>query len=319
MGDEANARSGAQQSIGTGAPALSVAASIPELPKPQGGAGSHELAIDSNDPDVLRQHLARARERLTFYESFDRIIGENIRRSGELMLETIALREEAQERERLTAQREAERDAARTAEQERYRALIGGLIAEADRAHDELTALRTRLADALSAITDRGEPETASDAGHQTEPPSPDAQREMGPSPDPETATPATAGAVSSSEQSHPESENRALAAEPDTGTNSASGGKNERASDGAPRTFDILVQGVPRAAVALSLQRYLNALPDISAVETREFAEGILRLTVTTTNQAGLADSDLAGWSDGGALVRRGEAANVLELTLEA
>ncbi|MGB3306822.1 MAG: hypothetical protein WBA63_11605 [Thermomicrobiales bacterium] len=312
MGEVANGQSGAQQSMGTGSPAQSASVSIPELPKPQGGAGSHELAIDSNDPDVLRQHLARARERLTFYESFDRIIGENIRRSGELMLETIALREEAQERERVTAQREAERDAVRAAEQERYRALFSGLIAEADRAQAELTALRSRLADALSSITG-GAPETASETDLQPDFAAPETLAEAEPSSVMDTTVPATAA---SGEQSRPESE--APIPAPETGADAPDAMRDEPAGDGAPRTLDILVQGVPRAAVALSLQRYLITLAYISAVETREFAEGILRLTVTTTNHTGLADADLRAWPDGGTLVRRGETANVLELTLE-
>jgi hypothetical protein len=61
----------------------------------RGGAGSHELVTDSTDPADLRALLERARERLSFYEGFDRLIGENIRRSGELMLETLTLREQA--------------------------------------------------------------------------------------------------------------------------------------------------------------------------------------------------------------------------------
>ena len=312
MGEEAIGQSGAQQSMGTGSPTQSASVSIPGLPKPQGGAGSHELAIDSNDPDVLRQHLARARERLAFYESFDRIIGENIRRSGELMLETIALREEAQERERLTAQLEAERAAARIAEQERYRALFSGLIAEADRAQAELTALRSRLTDALTSITG-GAPETASDTDLQPESVPLDMRSETEATPGDDAAAPAPAA---SGEQSSSGSEDSTPA--PETGTVSADEAGDGPAGDGAPRTLDVLVQGVPRAAVALSLQRYLNTLAYISEVETREFAEGILRLTVTTTNHAGLADADLAAWPDGGTLVRGGETANVLELTLE-
>ena len=47
------------------------------------------LARDPDDPVLLKQRLTRARERLGFYESFDRIIQENIRRSGELMLEAM--------------------------------------------------------------------------------------------------------------------------------------------------------------------------------------------------------------------------------------
>ena len=57
------------------------------------GAGSHDLATDSSDPNELRAMLARARERLSFYEGFDRLIAENVRRSGELMLESLTIRE----------------------------------------------------------------------------------------------------------------------------------------------------------------------------------------------------------------------------------
>jgi hypothetical protein len=62
---------------------------------------------ESTDPVELRAQLAQARERLSFYEGFDRLIGENIRRSGELMLETLSIREQVAaggsraERERL--------------------------------------------------------------------------------------------------------------------------------------------------------------------------------------------------------------------------
>lgn len=59
-----------------------------------GGVGSSDLATESSDPDELRALLKRARERLSFYEGFDRVIAENIRRSGELMLETLTMREQ---------------------------------------------------------------------------------------------------------------------------------------------------------------------------------------------------------------------------------
>lgn len=46
-----------------------------------------------NDPAMLRSLLDRANERLSFYEEFDREIAENVRRSGELMQETLAVRD----------------------------------------------------------------------------------------------------------------------------------------------------------------------------------------------------------------------------------
>jgi hypothetical protein len=69
------------------------------------GTGSTDLVTDSMDPETLQALLARARERLSFYEGFDQVIAENVRRSGELMHEALARREQASgERER------AERD-----------------------------------------------------------------------------------------------------------------------------------------------------------------------------------------------------------------
>jgi hypothetical protein len=57
------------------------------------GAGAASLETESDDPAELRALLARARERLSFYEGFDRVIAENVRRSGELMQETLAVRD----------------------------------------------------------------------------------------------------------------------------------------------------------------------------------------------------------------------------------
>lgn len=64
------------------------------------------------------------------------------------------------------------------------------------------------------------------------------------------------------------------------------------------PSTIDVVVHGLTRATPALALQRHLAALDGVVGVETREFAEGILRLRVTA-NRA-LADADLAGWEAG-------------------
>lgn len=74
------------------------------------GVGAADLVTESTDPAELRALLARARERLSFYEGFDRLISENIRRSGELMLETLSIRDQVAagssraERERLAVE-----------------------------------------------------------------------------------------------------------------------------------------------------------------------------------------------------------------------
>ncbi len=67
----------------------------PAIPIPTVGAGSADLRTSSDDPAELRRLLQLAQERLAFYETFDRIVGENVRRAGELMLERINLQEQA--------------------------------------------------------------------------------------------------------------------------------------------------------------------------------------------------------------------------------
>jgi len=76
------------------------------------GSNLHGFDTASADPDELRAQLADARDRLSFYEGFDRVIAEHVRRSGELMLEMLEMREamtasaergSRQERERLAA------------------------------------------------------------------------------------------------------------------------------------------------------------------------------------------------------------------------
>jgi hypothetical protein len=81
------------------------------------------------------------------------------------------------------------------------------------------------------------------------------------------------------------------------------------------PRTVDVLVHGVPRAAVALSLQRHLGTVADVLTVEAREFAEGVLRLQVTSLRP--LAAPDLEGWRDGGGQTILRADPTVLELAL--
>ena len=62
-------------------------------------------------------------------------------------------------------------------------------------------------------------------------------------------------------------------------GTEAAS--HNEPGSEPAwsPGRAAIVVHGVPSARSALSLQRFVHALPEVSHVRAREFAGGVLRL----------------------------------------
>jgi HAMP domain-containing protein len=62
-----------------------------------------------------------------------------------------------------------------------------------------------------------------------------------------------------------------------------------------------LLVHGVPRATTALSLKRYLEGLAQVHSVEPREYAEGILRLQVSSDRPVGL--DDLRGWPEAASL----------------
>ena len=69
---------------------------------------------------------------------------------------------------------------------------------------------------------------------------------------------------------------------------------------EGAEEPLDtvLLVHGVPRATTALSLKRYLEGLSTVRGVEPREYAEGVLRLHVSSERPIRL--EDLTGWPDG-------------------
>ena len=83
------------------------------------GSGARDQVSRPKDAVELRAELARVSDRLSFYERFDGVIAENVRRSGELMLEMLTMRdamaasadsEDLQERDRILA-RLAEMDA----------------------------------------------------------------------------------------------------------------------------------------------------------------------------------------------------------------
>lgn len=72
-------------------------------------------------------------------------------------------------------------------------------------------------------------------------------------------------------------------------------------ADGGEPAATTLLVHGVPRATTALSLKRYLEGLDQVHSVEPREYAEGVLRLQVSSERPVRL--DDLRGWPEASAL----------------
>lgn len=279
-------------------------ASPARIPSPEGGLGSHELEIDSDDPVALRQVLQRAKERLAFYESFDRIIGENIKRSGELMLETIALREEAQAAEAARIAREAEVDRDRQAERARTKALLADLHAEIAGFRATADALAARVADALRHLEPEASP--AEDSGAVASAPDTVPPAEIPPAA--ESARPAVLDAATVTETPTTPAPKTAfrpirhepapLMAEADEATEDDEPPAEAATPAGAGReTIDIVVHGISRAAAALAFQRTLAALAGVEKVETREFAEGILRLRAEVAGDDALSDTVFATW----------------------
>lgn len=231
---------------------------------------------------MLRTLLERSRERLIFYESYDRIIGENIRRTGELMLDSIAVREEAKALAERSDNSRAELEAQAAAIRREHQALVQSLL-------DELGALKSRLdlmQDRLSAaLADTSQPGTVVAAAAAP------------------TPVPVSSGIP---------------AMDATTEAMEAGGAPLAPTSDPLPRApfqIDVIAQGVSRATTALSLQRFLGELDAVIGVETREFAEGILRLQVTANRS--LSRKDLAGWSDGRGFRVNQEQPGILEIEL--
>ena len=118
---------------------------LTSIPSPTAGAGSDALSTASDDPAELRALLEQARERLIFYESYDRIIGENIRRTGELMLDSIAVREQAKAQAERADAAQSALDARIASSRHEHQALVTSLRDELDTLQAGLDRLRSRL------------------------------------------------------------------------------------------------------------------------------------------------------------------------------
>ncbi|MER3438113.1 MAG: hypothetical protein C4346_11300, partial [Chloroflexota bacterium] len=93
--------------------------------------------------------IERLRERLAFYESFDRLIQENIARSGDLLREAMDLRESAA-RELAEARAEAAR--LRATQQTRLRELLSGILDDLSVLQGQAERVARRAADALDEV-----------------------------------------------------------------------------------------------------------------------------------------------------------------------
>ncbi len=120
------------------------------------GAGRDQTMPPSASPGdpggTFADQLARAQERLAFYESFDGLIQDNISRSGDLLRQAMEMREGAA---REIAQARAELDQRLQAEREQHRATVSSLVDELTRLQQQTSDLVGRTTDALRDMDDR--------------------------------------------------------------------------------------------------------------------------------------------------------------------
>ena len=77
-----------------------------------------------------------------------------------------------------------------------------------------------------------------------------------------------------------------------------------------------IVVHGVPSARTALSLQRFVASLPQVTEVAAREFASGVLRLDARVRQR--LHGAQFASWEDPRQMQVLTERPDVVEFVLE-
>ncbi len=272
------------------------------FPTPASGAGSADLSTDSNDPRELRALLERARERLSFYESFDKIIAENMRRTGEMMAETVALRERAasEVKERETA------DAAMRAEREQHRALLEGALGEVRNVQPMLASMAERLQEALDAIGS-GPAEPQPQVAVPAPPIQPEPAVEEIAIESPERLTPDVPAMARPEPPASEETAAETPAGMPEPAADLG-------APDESPATIEILAHAVPSAATAIGLQQMLREIDVIQRVDAREFADGELRLHVECAGE--IPDERFTEWlaHNSGSLVSRN--AKAIELS---
>jgi len=257
---------------------------VPPIPTPAVGAGSADLRTTSDDPAELQRLLHLAQERLAFYESFDRIVGENVRRSGELMLERISLREQAAEAARAREDRETQLAGMEAT----IRELLHDLVDEVEALRGGLNTIETRLQAIVAGESNEGE----SPADERPVPVQPTGPSSADGPLDDHSPVP-----EQSARMVEMEAGGAMPTAQADPRTSPGEKPGRERETWDTPQVVELIAHGVPRAADALALQRYLGGLDHVVGVEAREFAEGVLRLQITARSP--ISSDDVDGWPD--------------------
>ncbi len=227
----------------------------------------------------------RLRERLKFYESFDRVIQDNVAQSAEMLREAMDLRERAAAE---LAQAQTETAARRGHDLHQQRSLLSALLDDVIQLQGQAERLARRVADALDEI---------------------ESDMPSGPFRPLTTVLPVE---DTPSPVGQPDHQTETAANQEDLRTESAD---EDTATEADPTPVVVLVHGVPRAATAKSLQRYLAGLESVTAVDPREFTGGELRLQVATTRPIQM--TDLQNWADGRTIEPIHERADLIEVRL--
>jgi hypothetical protein len=225
------------------------------------------------------------RERLKFYESFDRVIQDNVAQSAEMLREAMDLREQAAAE---LAHAQADSAARRGHDLHQQRSLLSALLDDVIQLQGQAERLARRVADALDEI---------------------ESDMPSGPFRSLTTVIPAEETPTPVSQPDQP------AAAGVEQEVVQAASADEDVATETGPAPVVVLVHGVPRAATAKSLQRYLAGLDSVTAVAPREFTGGELRLQVNTTRP--LQMTDLHNWADGRTIEPIHERADLIEVRL--
>ena len=255
----------------------------------------------------LARELERARDRIAFYESFDRLIQENIARSGDLLREAAEQRAAAA-REVAAARAELDR---RLDEQ---RSTLASVAEDLLALQEQVGALSHRVAAAQIALgaVPGASPQGSAELSSEREPDERAATAEAAPPGDEDGSVPLTGNAAEAHGAGEPAADEAPSAT---VGAAAGSDRDAEAVTQPAAPPMSVVVHGVPRAADALSLQRHLAGLGHVEAVEAREYIAGVLRLQVLACGPLTL--DDLRRWEGGAELEPVHVLADVIEVKL--
>ncbi|CAN5553072.1 hypothetical protein BH23CHL5_BH23CHL5_05690 [soil metagenome] len=282
----------------------------------------------STPSDSLRE-IDHLRARLAFYESFDSVITENISRSGDLLREAASMRESAAlESEAAHYRLSGELQAVR----ESFRSTIATLLDDVTDLQGQAERIARRLTDVLDDLESQLMPgpdfpalpadfPALNDVPGHAMPGTTDSKSKVETAIEPEMSAsqaevdgrPVEAAAIFDAVSSMESDGPATTDAESPVSTGEADRLVSSVKDPDDP--FELLVHGVPRAATALALKRYLEALDIVDTVEPREFAAGVLRLQIRTGRSLTLAD--LETWASGLSMTQIRANSGLLELQL--